>query len=183
MRWIYSDPHYYHNNVIKYCSRPFKDVEEMHEIMIKKHNEYISKHDKVFILGDISFGGKEDTAKIISQLQGSLVLIMGNHDRSKSRTWFLECGFDEVIKYPIILNNSIILSHEPLYLNAYMPYVNIHGHLHGNILLDSNAYKEIMTKWISKYDIKFNKYINVCLENNDFYPFSLDTLIEGIQEA
>jgi calcineurin-like phosphoesterase family protein len=176
-RWIYSDPHYYHANVIKYTSRPFSSVEEMNKELIKRHNLLINKQDKVFILGDFSLGNKQETADIISQLKGYLILIMGNHDKSRSRKWFLDCGFNEVIKYPIILKDSFILSHEPVYLSEDMPYVNIHGHLHGNILLDEKTYKTTLSTF-NKKSVCLNRYVNVCVENSNFYPVFLNTIID-----
>jgi calcineurin-like phosphoesterase family protein len=163
MRWIYSDPHYYHKNIIKYCSRPFETMEEMHTTMINKHNSIIDKKDRVFILGDFSFSNKENVSEIVSQLKGNITLIMGNHDRGRTRKWLLECGFDEVIEYPIIVNELFILSHEPVFMNDSMPYINLHGHLHGNVFSNNN-------------------YFNVCLENNDFFPFSLDGLIDNFKK-
>ncbi len=178
MRWIYSDPHFYHKNVIQYCSRPFENVECMNQAIIKNHNKIVNKNDKVFILGDISFAGKAATKAIISKLNGNITLIMGNHDKARTRLWWLDCGFSQVIEYPIILDNLFILSHEPVYLSPSMPYINIHGHLHGNILLNEITYKEVMDASLQTNMIDYNRYINVCLENTNFYPVNLNELID-----
>ena len=52
-------------NVIKYEKRPFKDREEMNEALIKNWNKVVSQKDKVYILGDFSFGNKEMTKEIV----------------------------------------------------------------------------------------------------------------------
>lgn len=117
MRWVYGDPHYYHKNVLNYCQRPFKNVEEMNNNMISRHNRIVHKEDKVFIVGDFSFANKFDTTQIVNELNGNIILIMGNHDRSRTRTWLLECGFHQVIEYPIIIKDYFILSHEPVFLS------------------------------------------------------------------
>jgi calcineurin-like phosphoesterase family protein len=165
LQWIYSDPHYYHNNIIKYTSRPFTDLTDMHKTMIKKHNERVHKRDLVFILGDMGFGNKEEMQKIVQQLKGNLILVMGNHDRKRTRKWWLECGFNQVISYPIIVHDFYILSHEPLPLLQNDQYINLHGHLHGNTLLNSQ------------------RHINVCVENTNFYPLLLDSIIRSLSNA
>ena len=44
----------------------------------------------------------------------------------------MEAGFDEVSRYPVILDEYIVLSHEPpSYFNEATPYFYIYGHVHG----------------------------------------------------
>ena len=52
-----SDTHFGHENIIKYCGRPFKDVEKMNERLIKNWNEVVKDTDTIFHLGDFSFRG------------------------------------------------------------------------------------------------------------------------------
>lgn len=131
--FVYSDPHFNHKNIIEYAERPFETVEEMNEALILKFNKVVMPTDTVFILGDFGFGTKEEITDIVSQLHGYKVLIMGNHDEKKPRTWWLEAGFDEVSKNPILIWGKFILSHRPLGVIEGMPYVNIHGHIHQNV--------------------------------------------------
>ena len=163
MLWIYADPHYYHGNIIAYENRPFNTLEEMHKTMINNHNHMIKKEDKVFILGDFSFGNKEQTTEIVSKLNGHKILILGNHDKARSRKWWLDTGFNEVSKYPIIIKDFFILSHEPVYISKSMPYINIHGHLHSNTLNNQ-------------------QYINVGLDCTNFYPKNLDFIIYSYKD-
>lgn len=74
-----SDPHYWHANVIKYCDRPFKDVEEMNEKLVYNWNSVVTENDTVYVLGDFSFAGR--SVEIYThRLLGEKVLVPGNHD-------------------------------------------------------------------------------------------------------
>lgn len=131
-----ADTHFGHKNIIKYCNRPFKDTEEMDATLIKNWNNTVSKEDKVFILGDFAFGDKNVIKKYCNALNGRKVLIMGNHDK-KSVNTLIDCGFSEVIKYPIVWNEFFILSHAPQQALHNSPYFNIYGHVH-----DDPTYKD-----------------------------------------
>lgn len=149
--YMISDHHFGHKNIIDFESRPFGDVGEMTESMIDKWNAVVGKEDSVFHLGDFSFLNMEKTSAIIAGLNGYKTLIMGNHDRGRSKRWWLEAGFDEVSEHPIVYGGFFFLSHEPMYMNKHMPYVNIHGHIHGQ-----------------KYE--GNQYVNVSVEHWDYTP-------------
>ncbi len=41
MIFFTGDEHFGHKNVIKYCNRPFSDVDEMDREIIKRHNEVV----------------------------------------------------------------------------------------------------------------------------------------------
>lgn len=130
--WFISDTHFNHTNIIKYENRPFQSVEEMNQTMIENWNRVVRKDDRVFHLGDVGFGSQEELVKIVQQLNGRKHLVLGNHDRKKFN-WF-KAGFESFSRFPIILDNFFILSHEPVYLNDSMPYANIHGHIHSRLM-------------------------------------------------
>ena len=113
MIWFTSDLHFYHNNVINNSKRPFKNMDEMHEVLIKNWNDRVKKKEIIYVLGDFSFGGFEKTKEILSRLKGYKILIKGNHD--KDAAWMIRAGFDKVYEnYYIELNpgrKKIYLSH------------------------------------------------------------------------
>lgn len=74
-----SDYHINHFNIIKYCNRPFKNVDEMNEEIIARHNAVVKKDDTVYNLGDFIFNIDNEKG-IVRRLNGKQILIYGNHD-------------------------------------------------------------------------------------------------------
>ncbi len=74
-----SDLHIYHNNVIKYCARPYSSVEEMNEMLVKNWNDVVSPDDAVYCLGDFSMAFRP-VETFTCRLNGTKYLIPGNHD-------------------------------------------------------------------------------------------------------
>ena len=79
--FVTSDQHFNHENIIKYCNRPFSSVEEMNEEMIKRWNAVVSKDDTVFVLGDFFMGRLTEIKDILPRLNGHIMLVEGNHDK------------------------------------------------------------------------------------------------------
>lgn len=157
--WFISDNHFNHKNIIQYCNRPFKNVEEMDEYMIEMWNFVVGINDTVYHLGDFSFNlNFKEIKALVSKLNGSIILIQGNHDR-KGVNYFKKCGFVEVYKKKIVIGNYI-LSHRPLNENLIPEgFLNIHGHIH-NYGYPKNTNRE--------------KYINVSCEILNYKPIWID---------
>lgn len=154
--FVTSDHHFYHENIIKYTGRPFAGVEEMHEVMIRCWNEVVGPDDEVWHLGDFCMSGHlDDMRRILEQLNGEKILIIGNHDTYK-KAEYLSAGFKEVYAHPIIIHKVLILSHEPLTMSEDMPYYNLHGHTHDRDMMENE-----------------NKRRNVSVEKTGFYPVNL----------
>ena len=78
-KWFTSDLHFGHRNVIPYCNRPYKDVDEMHEALIKIWNDTVQEGDLVYVIGDFSLNPKW-SKEVLPKLKGDKILIPGNHD-------------------------------------------------------------------------------------------------------
>jgi calcineurin-like phosphoesterase family protein len=80
--WFTADTHFNHANILKYCNRPFKNINEHDYVLIKNWNSRVKPDDIVFHLGDFCFKETKDkSAKYyIDQLNGQIIFIAGNHD-------------------------------------------------------------------------------------------------------
>ena len=67
-----ADTHWGHRNIIRYCQRPFADVDEMNEALITNWNSTVGKDDIVFHLGDFAMGGSAEWSTPILEVRGSI---------------------------------------------------------------------------------------------------------------
>lgn len=162
--YVCADLHFSHKNIIAYESRPFVDTEDMDRQLIQKWNSVVKKEDKVFVLGDVAFCSKSRAKELVSQLNGTKILIMGNHDRQRSRKVWEEIGFDMVSPYPIIYKNYVVMMHEPPeYFNNNTPYFYVYGHVHGT----------------PDYQDHTDHSACVSIERLDYMPALLDDVLSG----
>ena len=127
--FVIADTHFDHENVIKYCNRPYANVTAMNEDIVRRWNARVSKKDVVYVLGDFTFG-KESAKKFVPLLNGTKYLVKGNHD-TYTNQFYRDCGFKEVYDKPILFD-FFLLSHEPLQLSESTPYFNYYGHVHND---------------------------------------------------
>lgn len=91
---FYSDPHFGHDNIIKFCDRPFSDVFHMDAELAARYNAAVGPEDVVCWVGDCFFASRSRARYIMDQLNGRKWLVRGNHDSSARR--MIELGFDMV---------------------------------------------------------------------------------------
>ena len=82
MIWFTADSHFSHTNIIKYCNRPFSNSQEMDDNLIKNWNSKVKKNDSVYHLGDVGLGNPIRLKHILDELNGTIYLIKGNHEKS-----------------------------------------------------------------------------------------------------
>lgn len=79
MIFFTSDTHFGHANVIQRSNRPFADINEHDNKLILNWNSVVSRKDTVYHCGDFCWD-KKRLASIADSLNGSIHLILGNHD-------------------------------------------------------------------------------------------------------
>lgn len=151
--FITADHHFHHKNIIEYCGRPFKAVEEMDKVMMEKWNNKVGKDDLVIHLGDFALGHKEKVKETREKLNGTIILIKGNHDRVSD-------GF--IIVEDSIRMGNLVFSHRPISKNEIPKgCVNVHGHIHEkesisgiNVSVEKTEYEPILLEELEKKIVK-----------------------------
>lgn len=158
--FLISDTHFGHANILNFKTntgetlRKFQDVYHMDQYMINAWNKTVGPEDKVYHLGDIAFASFTRIKDIFDQLNGTKVLIKGNHDNLKLSQY--QQIFKDVRAYHVL--DKFVLSHVPIHPYSLDHWTaNIHGHLHSNKIPDP-------------------KYINVCVEQINYTPIEFTQL-------
>lgn len=171
MRYFFtSDYHLYHFNIINYCKRPFKTLNEMNNTIINNHNSRVKEDDIVFHIGDFMFrnspGGKKGEGEPVKfrdvekLLNGKIIHVKGNHGRNN--------GVKTIIEYLVIKYGGyrINLVHNPKFID-YKFKINFVGHIHN--------------LWDIKRFTKGKKHtdcINVGVDCNNFKPATFEELMK-----
>ena len=120
----------------KFKTRPFSTTEEMDEALVDNWNSVVKPGDKVYHLGDVTFGSKENYIKNIhNRLHGKKRLIVGNHDDVK----FLAPYFEKVMLWRMFPDWGLLMTHVPVHPSTLgenrftgKQMINVHGHIHSN---------------------------------------------------
>lgn len=168
--WVTSDLHFFHAGVLKFNpdTRPFTDVNEMHEGLINHWNSVVGVNDVVLHLGDFSFKGKEATENILEKLNGNIVFILGNHDkaiRNQIQTLhkhdYLEFRYN---------GTKVCAMHFPIssWNQQGRNSVMLHGHCHGSY---EGKGKTVDVGWDNwGRIISLEEAVNYCLSKDTYCP-------------
>jgi len=70
-----SDTHFGHENIIRYCQRPFADVGEMDRELIAAWNDEVGEEDTVYHLADFTLGDEHQARDYFRQLNGRIFML------------------------------------------------------------------------------------------------------------
>lgn len=147
-----SDHHFAHANIIKFCDRPFADVQEMDAVLIDRWNEVVPPDGLVFHLGDFTLMDGETANEYFRLLNGRIKVLSNpwHHDKrwsAEERAYTSRSGHPVELLPPMVVleihkadettlrigSVVITLCHYPLaewdrkHYNAW----HLHGHSHG----------------------------------------------------
>ncbi len=160
-----SDLHLDHANIIKYCKRPFLDVNDMNSTLIRNWNNTVSNKDTVYFLGDLAFGRSSMPIDYwLKKLNGKTIFILGNHDKSSRIQFYDNLIFEhERMKF--------FLTHRPESVPKDWDDWAICGHHHNHYPLEH------------PFINKETKKINVSVELTEYKPVSIDEIMYKINGA
>ncbi|WP_386628401.1 hypothetical protein [Sulfitobacter geojensis] len=68
--WYTADTHFGHENIMRFCNRPFVSASQMDAAMLENMWTVVGSEDQLWILGDFAFGSKaKDSAYVECQSQ------------------------------------------------------------------------------------------------------------------
>lgn len=182
-----------HKNIIKYCDRPFANVDEMNKVMIAKWNEKVQPTDTIYCLGDFSFG--RNPAKDFHRLNGNKILITGNHDSKevKNLLWGAVHKYLEIN----VEGHMICLFHYAMKVwnKSHRNSWHLYGHSHATLVEDDSlsfdvgvdawemkpiSFQEVKKKmdWkLEKKDYFKKHFLDINQESNSFNLKKINKLI------
>lgn len=178
MIFVTSDWHFGHSKEFIYIPRGFSNINEMNKAIIERHNSIVSSEDDVYCLGDCVLGGPDklnEGLELISQLNGKLHLVRGNHDSNKK--WQAYGTLPNVVEQ----QNAIYLDYKKyhFYMSHYPTLtgnlekeslhqctLNLFGHTHQQ----TNFYQELPYMF------------HVGVDSHNCYPVLLDDVINKMKK-
>ena len=172
--WFTSDLHFCHDREFLYKPRGFDNVEEMNNAIVERWNNVVETNDFVFVLGDLMLCDNEKAIEFVKTLNGTLVVILGNHDTDNRVKLYK--GVDNIVavEYAMRLRlngYNFFLTHYPC-LTGSLEHdtpknttINLFGHTHSkNLFYEDRPYM-----------------YNVALDAHNCTPVSLGNIINDIE--
>lgn len=84
-----ADWHLSHENIMKYCKRPWKTVHEMNVAIFESLQKMWKRGDTLYFLGDLSMTNPKTVEQALDRLMSmgvrDVVFVFGNHDNKQTR--------------------------------------------------------------------------------------------------
>ncbi len=168
-RYLVSDLHFGHANIIEYCNRPFETITEMNQTLIDNWNTTVGVDDVVFFLGDLGhFAAEDDLRYWLDRLNGRIVFIEGNHDSPDRYVNGVHTH-----QYYLLSQGELELccTHRPENAPRFWDGWIIHGHHHNN---HPDEYPLINPQ---------TRCVNVSVELLDYEPVPVETIVDLIDQG
>jgi calcineurin-like phosphoesterase family protein len=139
--WFTSDFHFGHFNIIRYCRRPFENVQAMDDAIADGVNACVKPNDVLYFLGDFCLGKVEQVIAYRKRLFCKTIhFIEGNHDKVARTQQHLFASWN-VLSEINVANQKIVLCHYAMRVwprHAQGAW-HLYGHSHGNLVDDPRS--------------------------------------------
>jgi calcineurin-like phosphoesterase family protein len=176
-----SDTHFSHDNIIKYCNRPFKNSMDMNPVLWEGMLEADRAGKTIIHTGDFIF---HHNVTIIPEFKNKdkHIIVLGNHDKPEWIKRYYPKVFGTILgttdtwrthAFQIVVDSTpILLSHEPQQQLKGCGY-NIYGHHHNNMFKDPSYF-------MREYEWVFDssQHLNVSVELTNYKPVSFQEAIQ-----
>lgn len=183
MNYFIADQHVGHENVLKFDNRKWTDIRVHDQELMKRWNDTVGMEDTVYILGDISWMNSTKTIEYFKQLNGSKVLLRGNHDGKLLRNRELQALFQEICDYKELdLGNGkgLVLCHYPIpcFKNHYYGWYHFYGHVHNS--WEENMMQHVRKEMEELYDVPCNMFnVGAMKDYMDYTPRTFEEIINS----
>ena len=130
-KFFSADWHLGHANCIRFCNRPYRDVDEMDETIISNCNSVVTSKDTLYMIGDFCW---KNPKEYLHRLNCPVILIAGGHDyRWKEDFHLFEDVYDA--KTIEVQGQTIVLSHFcfRVWNKSHYNSWHLYGHNHGKL--------------------------------------------------
>lgn len=182
-KFYISDWHFGHANVLAFDNRPFTDVEQMNDALIRRWNAVVSDGDIVYILGDMFWCTPKHASGIVDQLNGQKFLVKGNHDRWHDAKF--DKKFVKIDEYMEVddAGRNVVLCHYPIpcFKNHFYGWFHLYGHVHNSFEWNMMEHQRFLMEEL--YD-RPCAMVNVgaMMPWMDYTPRTLDEILSGYQK-
>ena len=130
--WVWSDLHLGHDNIIRYCNRPFSDAAAMDRRLYANWQATVGPDDQLIFVGDMAMR-KAVCDATWRRIRGGAgrpkQLVVGNHDLTGSGVLRVD-GFDDICALLWADGDPpLLFTHMPL-VEVPPGWANVHGHTH-----------------------------------------------------
>lgn len=162
--YLTADLHLGHENIIRYCDRPFRNADEMNGALVGNILETVKQTDTLYVLGDFAFRPEVFAAyAALIESQCAVVWVHGNHD-PKQRRDPLATDFKHA-------KHHFYACHYPW--ATWRPNtVMLHGHCHGSeVALPSDSRQQ----W--RYDVG----VDTEWDGRRYYPVPIEAVLARME--
>jgi calcineurin-like phosphoesterase family protein len=137
MRYITSDLHFRHKNILNFCAktRPWSSLEEMEDSIIDEINS-LENCEMLYHLGDLFFGNSKKLHEVLDRIRVKMVFVFGNHCYRDTRKTIRERGYS-CGDYMETTHNrkKVCLFHYPQveWNQSHRGSIQLHGHVHSRL--------------------------------------------------